>query len=364
MIIVISVILAIVIIYKMFMWQPQFGRLPTGERLEHMKRQSTYKAGAFENIHDTPQLTDGANFFSLMNTFFFHKPKRSKPALPLPTQRVDLKSLAPEENVLVWFGHSSYFMQIDGRKFLVDPVFSGSASPLRFTTKSFPGSDAYAVEDMPEIDHLIITHDHYDHMDHGTIVKLKSKVKQVITSLGVGAHLEHWGYAKHKIIEKYWHEEVDLGDGFGINTTPARHFSGRTFKRNQSLWQSFVLTTPTKRLFLGGDSGYDDHFAQIGAKFGPFDLVILECGQYNKFWKHIHMLPPEVVKAAKDLQAKWLLPVHWGKFALSLHDWDEPVNTVTRIAREEAMPTVTPMIGEALNLDGLQELPRWWDGLQ
>ena len=364
MIIAICIILAFIVIYKLFMWQPQFGRLPTGDRLEQMKMQPTYKGNAFENLHDTPQLTDGANFFSIMKTFFFHQPKRGKPAQPLPAQKVDLKALPHGKNVPVWFGHSSYFLQVDGRKFLVDPVFSGSASPLRFTTKSFPGSDVYSADDMPEIDYLIITHDHYDHMDYGTIVGLKSKIKHVITSLGVGAHLEHWGYAKHKIIEKYWHEEADLGGGFKINTTPARHFSGRTFKRNQSLWQSFVLTTPTKRLFLGGDSGYDDHFAQIGTAFGPFDLVILECGQYNKFWKHIHMLPPEVVQAAHDLNAKWLLPVHWGKFALSLHDWDEPVNRVTQIAAGQGMPTVTPMIGEELDLDDLHEMARWWEGLE
>ena len=364
MLILLIFVIALVLIYMLYMRQAKFGRMPTGARLELMRQQSNFKDGSFQNQNPTPQLTGGASFYSIMKSFFFEQPKRGKPKDRLPSQKTDLLSLDPGKNVLVWFGHSSYFIQVDGKRFLVDPVFSGSASPLKFTTRSFPGSDVYSVADIPEIDYLIVTHDHYDHMDYTTLLQLKTKVKQVITSLGAGAHLEHWGYDKQHIIEKNWHEELILTEGFKIITVPARHFSGRTFKRNQSVWQSFILTTPTKRLFLGGDSGYDMHFAQIGNSFGPFDLVILECGQYNKSWRFIHMLPPEVVLAAHDLKAKWLLPVHWGKFALSLHDWDTPVKEVTAIARDKGMPTVTPMIGQELNLDNITVLSAWWEGLE
>ena len=360
-IIVVAIVLFILCL-RIFMRQPQFGRLPVGGRLDRIKKLPNHNGSALENLSHTPQLTEGANFFSILKAFLFEKPKNSKPPVRLPSQKTDLLALDPAKNVLVWFGHSSYFLQVDGKKFLVDPVFSGSASPLGFTTKSFPGSDVYTVAELPFIDYLIITHDHYDHMDHQTLAQLRPKVQQVITSLGVGAHLELWGY--QNIVEKSWNEEEVLGGGFEINATPARHFSGRTFKRNQSLWQSFVLTTPTMRLFLGGDSGYDTHFAEIGAQFGPFDLVILECGQYNKNWRYIHMLPHEVIQAAHDLKAKWLLPVHWAKFSLSLHAWDEPINEATRIAPLSGMAVVTPMIGQELNLNHISELPRWWENVK
>lgn len=204
----------------------------------------------------------------------------------------------------------------------------------------------YAVDDIPPIDFLLITHDHYDHLDHSTIVKLKSKIKQVITGLGVGAHLQRWAV----IMEKDWNEEMQF-ESFTISTTPARHFSGRDFKRNSSLWLSFVIITPDKKIFIGGDSGYDTHFKNIGEQFGPFDLVILKCGQYNNYWKYIHMMPEEAVQAAEDLQAKKLLPVHWGKFSLSLHAWDEPVTRVVYEAKKKGMDVIYPMIGEAVYLD-------------
>ena len=159
-------------------------------------------------------------------------------------------------------------------------------------------------DDLPEIDFLFISHDHWDHLDYKTISKLQRKVNKVITGLGTGAHFEHWGYDKNKIFEGDWYDEISLGDGFLVYTTPARHFAGRTLKRNRSIWTSFVLKTPSKKLYLGGDSGFDTHFKEIGNKYGPFDLAILECGQYNPYWKYIHMMPEETVQAAIDLRDK------------------------------------------------------------
>ena len=282
----------------------------------------------------------------------------------LPSKKTNLLQLDPGKNVIIWFGHSSYFMQIDGKTMLVDPVFSGAASPISYTTPSFAGSDVYAVEDFPEIDYLFISHDHWDHLDYDTVKKLKSKVKKVITGLGTGAHFESWDYDLSKIEEKDWNESVDLGNGFHVTVTPGRHFSGRGLSRNRAMWVSFVLQTPTKKLFLGGDSGYDTHFKAIGDKFGPFDLVFLECGQYNFNWKYIHMMPEEVAQAAEDLKAKKLMPVHWAKFALGQHDWDEPIIRVTKASQLKNMPLVTPMIGEVVNLNEDKLFPSWWENVR
>jgi len=298
----------------------------------------------------------------VMKEFLFGKSKRAAPSVLLPSRKTDLFSLSPGENVLVWFGHSSYFLQVDGKKILVDPVLSGSASPVKFTTRSFRGSDIYMPGDIPEIDYLLISHDHWDHLDYQTIVALKPKVKKVITGLGVGAHLERWGYDPSVILEKDWYEHLDAGDGFRIDAVPARHFSGRTFTRNRSLWTSFVLTAPTMKIYIGGDSGYDIHFKEIGERYGAFDLAILENGQYDKSWKYIHMMPEEVVQAAIDLKAKRLLPVHWSKFTLANHAWDEPMIRVLEAARLHRVPVLAPMIGEVVNLEEMGvEVVKWWE---
>jgi len=177
----------------------------------------------------------------------------------------------------------------------------------------------------------------------------------------MGAHLEHWGYASTTIMEHDWNDSADLGSGFTVHTVPARHFAGRGPQRNKALWASFVLHTPTLRLFLGGDSGYDSHFATIGEQFGPFDLAILENGQYDKSWKHIHLMPNEILQAAKDLKANRLLPVHSGKFALANHAWNEPLELITQRNTSEQVDIITPVIGEHVNLsDTAQTFSAWW----
>jgi L-ascorbate metabolism protein UlaG (beta-lactamase superfamily) len=359
MVITVLIILVIVLSVYLFLQQPQFGGRPSGSTLKRIQGSPNYRNGQFQNLNHTPQLTGGVSMFTVMRDFFFNKSKRSVPSKPLPTKKTDLFRLNVNENILVWFGHSSYFMQLDGKRFLVDPVFSGHASPISFTTRSFKGSDLYSSDDLPDIDFLIISHDHYDHLDHKTIASLRSKVKTVITGLGVAAHLKRWGYDEGIIYESDWHEELRFGR-FMFNSTPARHFSGRTFKRNISIWLSMVLTTPTKKIYIGADSGYDSHFKTIGEKFGPFDVAILENGQYNKYWRHIHMMPEEVVQAAQELKAKKLLPVHWGKFSLSLHAWDEPITRVVREAKLKGVDVLHPMIGEPLYFDKENVFTEWW----
>lgn len=363
MIYALFILISFVILVMLFMQQTKFGRLPKGEYLNTIKNSENYHTKSFQNKSHTPDLTEGVSYWTVLIEFIFKKNKRIKPAQPLPAIKTNIKELAAETDLLIWFGHSSYYMQIDGKQILVDPVLSGNASPLSFTTKSFAGTDVYTPDDFPEIDYLFISHDHWDHLDYETLKALKPKLKKIICGLGVKTHLIRWGFAEHQIIECDWNENVVLEKGFQFHSTSARHFSGRGLKRNQSLWMSYVLSTPSKKIFIGGDSGYDSHFAEIGLQHGPFDWVILECGQYDESWKYIHMMPEEVAKAAVELKAKMLLPVHWAKFALSNHNWDDPIIRVTKAAANLNIPYQTPMIGELLELDN-PNTKEWWLGLK
>ncbi|MBL3656375.1 MBL fold metallo-hydrolase [Fulvivirga sediminis] len=365
MIVIIGVVVAVVIATYFYMSQDLFGKKPEGERLERMSKSSHFKDGVFENFHHTPTLTEGYSMMGVMYKQIFGKHPRTQPKDSIPSVVTDLKSFAPDENVLVWFGHSSYFIQLNGRKILVDPVFSGNASPIPSSVNAFPGANGYGVEDMPDIDYLFISHDHYDHLDYQTIVAMKDKVRKVMCGLGVGSHFELWGYTQDQIIEGDWYDAVDLDDGFKAYFTPSRHFSGRGFKRNNTLWSSYVLEAEGFKLYIGGDSGYDTHFADIGNKFGPFDLAILENGQYNKAWEAIHMLPEQTLKAGSDLKAKRVFPVHSSKFKLAWHPWDEPLSEVSRLSADYNFPLVTPKIGEVVRLkDTTQTFDHWWEGME
>lgn len=354
-------IVVLVVATLLFMQLPQFGKTPTGKRLERILKSPNYREGKFQNQHFTPDLAEGTTYIDILKAYLQTVPEK-EPTQKLPSVKTDLKNIKSDKPVIVWFGHSSYLLQIDGKKILVDPVFSGNASPVSFFGKNYDGTNEYNVDDFPELDLLIITHDHYDHLDYETVKKLETKVKKVITSLGTGEHLEYWGYNPNKIVELDWWESTKLDDSTSITSTPARHFSGRGFKRNQSFWSSFVFKTPNYQIYLGGDSGYDSHFKEINARFGEFDLAILECGQYNDMWKYIHFKPEEVVQAAKDLNTKLLLPVHWSKFTLGLHPWKEPIERVTKEAEIQKMPITTPMIGEKMILGENQPTKRWWEG--
>lgn len=359
--VIIGLLIAVISLY---IRQPKFGKKPQGKRLQIIKKSPNYKKGKFQNRSHTPSLAEGHSYAGVLYSFFFKKNPRRAPAVSLPSIKTNLHQLSPDQNVYIWFGHSSYFLQLDGKRILVDPVFSGNASPISGSNKAFSGSDVYAAADIPEIDYLFITHDHYDHLDHETIVQLKAKIKKTVCGLGVAAHLEHWGMEKEHIFEKDWNETVLLENNFTVHTTPARHFSGRGFIRNNTLWMSYVLKTPHWTIFLGGDSGYDNHFEEIGQQYGPFDLAILENGQYDPAWKYIHALPDEVLRAAKELKTKRLIPVHSGKFAMANHAWDEPLTKLTELNEASQLPLLTPMIGELVDLKNeKQEFRLWWKEL-
>ena len=362
MITLFSIALLLLIVTFFYIRQPQFGKAPKGRRLELLQKSPHYKDGKFQNIHYTPTITKGYSMTGVLYNFIFRKFPRTKPVDNIPTIKTDLKNLRISENVLVWFGHSSYFIQLNGKRFLIDPVFSGNASPIPNSNTSFKGTDIYSAEDMPEIDFLLITHDHYDHLDYPTILKLKPKIKQVICGLGVGEHFEHWNFDITKIIEKDWNEQVTISDSFRLHTAPARHFSGRSFSRNNTLWLSFILQAPNLKLYLGGDSGYDTHFAEIGERFGGFDLALLDNGQYNLAWQAIHMLPQEGLRAAKELKTKRLFPIHSSKFKLANHPWDEPLEAITEQNKKNFhCAIITPKIGEVVYLDDSNQVfSPWW----
>ena len=347
----------------LFMQQAIFGADPADARLERIQKYPNYKEGAFQNLVETPMSTPEGGYWKIL-TGFFSKPANTVPIDTIPSIRTNLRELPSDSPSLVWFGHSSYLLHIQGKNILVDPVFSGHASPVWFMGGSFPGTDTYQPDDFPELDIVILSHDHYDHLDYKTILKLKDKTKHFYTAVGVGAHLEHWGISAEKITELYWWESTQIDSSTSLTATPARHFSGRKFSRGKSLWTSYVFKINELNLYIGGDSGYEQHFKEIGEKFGPFNLAILECGQYNPIWPYIHMMPEQLPEACKDLKASNLLPVHWSKFELSFHSWNEPIERLLKASDGGNLNVITPMIGEVVNLAAPDNHTKWWRGLQ
>ena len=362
----ILIIIAIICLIPMLYLQlPLFGQKAEGLRLERMEKSPNYRDGQFHNLSPTNMMVDNKGMREMMARKFSEKKHGLRPTDSIPAIKTDLKAIAKDRDISIWFGHSSYYIQIDGKRFLVDPVFSKHASPIPILISAFEGTNIYEAEDMPNIDYLLITHDHYDHLDYKTVKRLNDRVGKVVCGLGVGAHLEKWGYNKDKIMEMDWNESCDLSDGFNIHSKPTRHFSGRTLKRNTTLWLSFMLQTPTMNIFLSGDGGYDNHFKEIGEEFGEIDLAFLETGQYNEKWKLIHSMPHEVCQQAKDLNAQRIIPIHWGKFALADHSWKEPIEKLMEFSKDEAIPVLTPLIGEIIELKNMDQVfSIWWKEIE
>lgn len=337
------------------------GQKPKAARLEKNLKSPNYRDNSFQNLIPTPMSKEGVTMPMMLFDFFFGKKVADlNPSQEISFVQTDLKSLPDEAPTIVWFGHSSYLIKYRGKNILVDPVFSGYASPIGSMINAFPGTDRYQAQDFPRIDLLLISHDHYDHLDYRTVLDFKSQVSQVLMPLGVGEHFESWGYSPDKLAELDWWESFSLDEEIKITATPARHFSGRGIERNQSLWASYVVQIGKYKIFVGGDSGYDEQFKNIGEKLGPFDLAILECGQYNENWPYIHMFPEQTAQAAEDLKAKTLFPVHWGKFILSKHAWTESIERVSVKATELQVALTTPKIGEPIVLDGKIPNSTWW----
>lgn len=347
-----------------YLQHPKFGTRPTGERQEKIERSQHYVDGAFQNQIDTPNIVGDESFFSLLMSHLTDRIEGIRPDRPIPTRKTNLMTLDRNKNVVIWLGHSSFFVQLEGKRLLIDPVLSSYAAPIALSTRAFDGTNLYSVGEMPDIDVLLITHDHWDHLDYATITGLESRVDRVFTPLGVGAHLEFWGYPRAKIEETDWFGSMDVGNGLTATLVPARHFSGRLFTRNKTLWGGFVLTAPGHRILFSGDTGYGPHFKEIARRLGHFDLVALDMGQYDPRWPYIHMTPEEAAQAAEDLRAEHLLPGHVGRFSIARHTWKDPFERIDAASNGRQYKLVTPMIGETLFLDQLPaQSSHWWKNI-
>ena len=360
------VFLCAAVLVALGLWLPaclaSFGRTARGARLERIKKSPNHVHGSFRNQTPLPLLSEGVKRGALYAEFFFGRKRNTRPPGPLPTLKTELAKLPPDMQALVWFGHASFFLQIGGKKILIDPVLAGHASPLPFVIRAYAGTRLYSPDEIPDIDYIFITHDHWDHLDHRTVLALKNRTRRFLCGLGVGEHLEYWGVEAAKITECDWYESCELDPGFCAHALPAQHFSGRRTKPNTSLWLSWLLESPAGRLYFGGDGGYGPHFAETGKRLGPVDLAILENGQYDKRWKYMHMQPEESLKAAKELGAKRFFPAHSARFCISSHPWDEPLRRISALTRNEPLQLVCPLMGELVDLQAPpRSFPHWWE---
>ena len=347
-----------------FVNTPQFGRAPTGARLERILKSPNFEKGVFRNAEPiVNNLEDGVivSFYK----FIFEKRDDLRPQDKIPSVKTDLMALNKNDDLIVWFGHSSFLLQLDGHRFLFDPVFNGYVAPVSFLMTAFAGSNPYSIADLPDnIDTLLLSHDHWDHLEYSTSVALKDRVKNVITGLGNGEYYEMWGYDTKKIHELDYYEELNLRDNIKVIFTPARHFSGRFLNGNRTEPGSFVIITKNKRFFYSGDSGYGRHFKEIGDRFGPFDFAVMEDGQYDRQWHNVHMLPDEVIKASEELKAAAILPVHNSKFVLANHTWKDPLEQLEKTKNTFKGEIFTPKISEVVYLDKSNETLEWWQKLK
>ena len=288
-------------------------------------------------------------------------PAQGHPPGLLPSQRPDLNAFCATDATLkiIWLGHSSFLLNMDGSIVLVDPVFSGAAAPVPFFVRRFQ-DPPIALRELPPIDYVLISHDHYDHLDMETVQFFTDSETQFVVPLGVANHLIGWGIAAERTTEKDWWEVATFPDLTFI-ATPAQHFSGRDgIHPNETLWASWVIQSSQHAVYFSGDSGYDTHFQTIGERYGPFDVAFLDSGQYNERWREVHMFPEEAMQAARALRAQHHFPVHWGMFELALHDWDEPIRQLAELRDENSVPLLTPQLGEILTVPGPPTSEAWW----
>lgn len=342
-------------------FSPQFGAAQGKARQEAFSATGHYAHGKFLNLDPTDMSMRIDRIMPMMKRYYLTSVPHKFPAHPLPTLRPDLAAPEPSARV-IWFGHSTVLLEIAGLRILFDPMFGQVPAPAPFlASRRFNPETALRAEDLPHLDAVLISHDHYDHLDYGTILKIKDKTDRFFTPLGVSAHLKRWGVAGDKVRELDWGDSAGFA-GASLFCEPARHFSGRGLRDNSAtLWCSWVLRVAGKTIYFSGDSGYGRHFQAIGKRFGPFEFAMVECGQYDAQWPMIHMRAEDAVRAARELDAKLMMPIHWGAFALSLHAWNDPPVSVTEAARLAGQAVVIPRFGEVVDLDG-GRLPQvqWW----
>ena len=358
---ILSLIAVLLIITVLFTnLSPEFGKPPSKEDLKAYANSPQLDKNIFSNTVETVVMkkTD----WSRIGGFFTTGNKAPDWSIPIVKLDNDyFKNKIDSTTRLTWFGHSAVMLEMSGKKIFIDPMLGKVPAPHPWLGAGrFNDTLPMSVDNLPEMDAVLISHDHYDHLDYGSIIAIKDKVKMFYVPLGVKSHLESWDVPSDHITELDWWEEVQIDD-IKLIATPARHFSGRGLTdKYKTLWCSYVIQNEKDNIYFGGDSGYDTHFKEIGEKHGPFDLAMLECGQYDEQWPEIHMMPEETVHAAIDLDSKLFMPIHWGSFKLSLHEWKEPVERAVSKANELDVNVATPIIGESIFLDKKIPQSKWW----
>lgn len=358
---IIGAILLVVIIAVIFVnTSPQFGGKTIGKDFERIENSVNFNGkDAFKNVENTLEST-GFKLSTIPKFFFGGENLIPESTLPQKILTKAYFETKLEQPRITWFGHSTLFIEMEGMNIFIDPMLGEVPAPHPFLGNSrFNKELPISIENLSEIDLVLISHDHYDHLDYESILQLKDKVKMFYVPLGIKAHLTEWGVADDQIKEFDWWENSNL-NGIEFVSTPARHFSGRGFKRNTTLWCSWVIKSQNNSIFFSGDSGYGKHFKEIGDKYGPFDFAMMECGQYNEQWAQIHMAPEETIQASVDVQAKTMMPIHWGAFKLALHEWTDPIERSTKKAKELNVKMATPIIGEAIIIDANYPSTKWW----
>ncbi len=361
----VSIIVLLIIIAAIFInTSPEFGGKHNNDDQKRYEATGHYEDGKFMNLIPTSMDMSAGNMASTFREYFRGGVDR-QPNFDIPVKHIDSLEIVANKDTtkLIWFGHSAFLLQIDGKNILIDPMFGNVPAPHPWLGgKRYSKDLPIKIEEIPQIDAILISHDHYDHLDYGSIEKLKGKTKEFYVPIGVGNHFKRWGVPEGKIHELNWWDEIDA-DGLKLALAPSRHFSGRGLSdRSKTLWGSWVILGTQDSIYFSGDGGYGPHFKAIGEKYGPFDFAMIECGQYNDKWAQIHMMPEETAQAAVDVKAKTMMPIHWGAFTLALHPWTEPVERALIAAKELNMPIISPRIGEAIYLDRLNEtvMEKWW----
>ncbi|MGH1338649.1 MAG: MBL fold metallo-hydrolase [Aureispira sp.] len=363
LLVVVTFLLLLIVLILLYVYKAAvFGAKPSGEKLHAYQRYNNFKQGKFENILPQATIFETTDFIDdSLQPKETRTPDFELPIIPLSKGSFDQKIAAPR---LTWFGHSTLLIEMEGKNILIDPMFGEAASPLRnIGAKRFKPGLPLSIEDLPPIDVVLITHDHYDHLDYESILAIKDKIPQFFIPVGMHAHLERWGVASNKIKEFNWYEETLLGE-IRFVFTPSHHYSGRSLNdRFASLWGGWILQSTSHNIYLSGDGGYGPHFAKIGATYGPFDFAMIECGQYSRYWRQNHLFPEESAKVGRDVRAEIMMPIHWAGFALAMHSWDAPVKRFLEAASKLEIPVTTPKIGEPIILDETTPLPssHWWE---
>src|SRR5262245_25981484 len=345
-------------------YMKSLGKRPEGLRLERIQASPRWDGERFRNLHPIiPGLRDpGASMPSLGD--FLCGGERRVPTSPLPAMNpIDSWSRPPASGLrATWLGHSTVLIEIDGLRVLTDPVWGPRASPSRLAGPKRFQPVPVPLRALPPLDLVLVSHDHYDHLDYPTIRELAKLQVPFVTSLGVGAHLEAWGVAPERIVELDWWESYALpGTELRIHAAPSQHFSGRGLKdRNATLWSSLVIETPRQRVFFSGDTGLTTEYAAIRERFGRFDLVMLEVGAFHPAWGDIHLGPVNALEALELLGGGAFLPVHWGTFALAMHDWDEPAETLLSLGPKRGAQLLMPRLGEPVEPAHGREPTPWW----